>query len=67
VAADRLQIAGLDPPLDGAYGLTREYSSLGKTAPDSSVMPGLASNPGISNSEGDDARVRWQDAVICVR
>ena len=38
----------------------------GKAASNSSVMPGLPSSPGASNSEGDDARVRWQDAVICV-
>ena len=29
-------------------------------------MPGLPSSPGASNSEGDDAHARWQDAVICV-
>jgi hypothetical protein len=55
------RMAGLDPPLDGAYRLTREYSSLGKAAPNSSIMPGPASSPGTSNSEGDVARVRWQD------
>ena len=61
------RIAGWDPPLDGACALTREWSSLaGKAASNSSVMPGLPSSPGVSNSEGDDARVRWQDAVICV-
>src|ERR1700728_4735826 len=29
-------------------------------------MPGLPSSSGISNSEGNGARVHWQDVVICV-
>ena len=52
------RIAGWDPPLDGACALTREWSSLaGKAASDTSAMPRLPSSQGISNSEGNDARL----------
>jgi hypothetical protein len=61
--SERRRIARWDPPPDGARSPGQYPPLAGNAAPSNSAMPGLPSSPGISNSEGDDARVRWQDAV----
>ncbi|MEA2564953.1 MAG: hypothetical protein QOD49_130, partial [Actinomycetota bacterium] len=66
--AEWRRIAGWEPAARRRVHADQgEWSSLaGKAASNSSAMPGLPSSPGASNSAGDDARVRWQDTVLCV-